>query len=88
MFIFLVLVLWGLKIARYSRDLTGALTAFGVTMFVFWGIFINIGMVIGIFPVVGIPLPFFSYGGSLMIVLMTGVGLLMNVSMRRFILQP
>ena len=88
MFIFLVLVLWGLKIARYSRDLTGALTAFGVTMFVFWGIFINIGMVIGIFPVVGIPLPFFSYGGSSMIVLMTGVGLLMNVSMRRFILQP
>jgi len=60
MFIFLVLVLWGLKIARYSRDLTGALTAFGVTMFVFWGIFINIGMVIGIFPVVGIPLPFFQ----------------------------
>ena len=88
MFIFLVLVLWGLKIARYSRDLTGALTAFGVTMFVFWGIFINIGIVIGIFPVVGIPLPFFSYGGSSMIVLMTGVGLLMNVSMRRFILQP
>jgi len=88
MFIFLVLILWGLKITRYSRDLPGALTAFGVTMFVFWGIFINIGMVIGIFPVVGIPLPFFSYGGSSMIVLMTGVGLLMNVSMRRFILQP
>jgi rod shape determining protein RodA len=88
MFIFLMLILWGLKITRYSRDLPGALTAFGVTMFVFWGIFINIGMVIGIFPVVGIPLPFFSYGGSSMIVLMTGVGLLMNVSMRRFILQP
>ena len=88
MLIFLMLILWGLKITRYSRDLPGALTAFGVTMFVFWGIFINIGMVIGIFPVVGIPLPFFSYGGSSMIVLMTGVGLLMNVSMRRFILQP
>jgi len=88
MFIFLMLILWGLKITRYSRDLPGALTAFGVTMFVFWGIFINVGMVIGIFPVVGIPLPFFSYGGSSMIVLMTGVGLLMNVSMRRFILQP
>ncbi|MBW2630306.1 MAG: rod shape-determining protein RodA [Deltaproteobacteria bacterium] len=88
MFIFLALVLWGLKIVRHSRDFPGALMAFGVTMFVFWGILINIGMVIGILPVVGIPLPFFSYGGSSMIVLMTGAGLLMNVSMRRFILQP
>ncbi|MBW2599639.1 MAG: rod shape-determining protein RodA [Deltaproteobacteria bacterium] len=88
MVIFFMLILWGLKITRYSRDLPGALMAFGVTMFVFWGIFINVGMVIGIFPVVGIPLPFFSYGGSSMIVLMMGAGLLMNVSMRRFILQP
>jgi len=86
-FIFFVLILLGLKIARDSRDLPGALLAFGVTMFVFWGIFINIGMVLGIFPVVGIPLPFFSYGGSSMVVLMMGAGLLMNVSMRRFILQ-
>jgi len=88
MFIFLALVLWGLKIVRHSRDFPGALMAFGVTMFVFWGILINIGMVIGILPVVGIPLPFFSYGGSSMIILMMGAGLLMNVSMRRFILQP
>ncbi len=87
MFVFFVLIQWGLTIARNSRDLPGALLAFGVTMFVFWGIFINVGMAIGIFPVVGIPLPFFSYGGSSMIALMTGMGLLMNVSMRRFILQ-
>ncbi|MEA3487520.1 MAG: rod shape-determining protein RodA [Thermodesulfobacteriota bacterium] len=88
MLIFFALIMWGLKIARHSRDFPGALMAFGVTMFVFWGILINIGMVIGILPVVGIPLPFFSYGGSSMIVLMTGAGLLINVSMRRFILQP
>ena len=88
MFIFLVLILLGLKIVRNSRDLPGALLAFGVTMFAFWGICINIGMVLGIFPVVGIPLPFFSYGGSSLVVLMIGVGLLLNVSMRRFILQP
>jgi len=87
MFLFLLLILWGLQITRYSRDLPGALLSFGVTLFVFWGIFINVGMVIGIFPVVGIPLPFFSYGGSSMMVLMIGAGLLMNVSMRRFILQ-
>jgi rod shape determining protein RodA len=39
-------------------------------------------------PVVGIPLPFLSYGGSSMVILMISIGLLMNVSMRRFILQP
>jgi rod shape determining protein RodA len=88
MFLFLLLILWGFKITRYSRDLPGALLAFGVTIFVFWGIFINVGMVVGIFPVVGIPLPFFSYGGSSMMILMIGAGLLMSVSMRRFILQP
>lgn len=86
-FLFLALILWGFKIARNSRDLAGTLLACGITMFIFWGVFINIGMVLGILPVVGIPLPFFSYGGSSMVVLMIGVGLLLNVSMRRFILQ-
>jgi len=52
-----------------------------------WEIFINAGMVLGILPVVGIPLPFLSYGGSAMIVLLTAIGLLMNVSVRRLILQ-
>ncbi len=87
-FMFLALLLWGFKIARNSRDLAGTLIAFGVTMLVFWGVFINIGMVLGTLPVVGIPLPFLSYGGSSMVVLMMGVGLLINVSMRRFMLQP
>jgi len=87
MSIFFVLVLWGLNVARNSRDLLGALIAFGVTMLVFWEVFINIGMVLGIIPVVGLPLPFLSYGGSSMAVLMAGIGLVINVSMRRFILQ-
>jgi len=87
LFMFLMLILWCLKITQNARDLPGALLAFGVTMFIFWGIFVNTGMILGIFPVVGIPLPFFSYGGSSMVVLMMGAGLLMNVSMRRFVLQ-
>jgi rod shape determining protein RodA len=87
-FMFLMLILWGLKIALHSRDLSGTLIAFGITMMIFWKVFINIGMVLGVLPVVGIPLPFLSYGGSAIVVLMTGIGLLMNVSMRRFILQP
>jgi len=84
---FLFLILWGLKIMTHSKDYIGALIALGITMLIFWEAFINIGMVLGILPVVGIPLPFLSYGGSSMVVLMTAVGLLMNISVRRFILQ-
>jgi rod shape determining protein RodA len=86
--LFLSLILWGLKIALHARDTIGTLIAVGITALIFWEVFINIGMVLGILPVVGIPLPFLSYGGSSMVILMTCVGLLMNVSMRRFILQP
>lgn len=88
LFLFLSLILWGLKIALHSRDYLGTLLSFGITIFIFWELFINMGMVLGIMPVVGIPLPFLSYGGSSMVVLMTSIGLLMNVSMRRYILQP
>ncbi|MCL2669504.1 MAG: rod shape-determining protein RodA [Syntrophaceae bacterium] len=85
--LFLSLIFWGLKIAIHSKDYLGALIAFGITMLIFWEVFINIGMVLGILPVVGIPLPFLSYGGSSIVVLMTAVGLLMNISVRRFILH-
>ena len=87
MAMFLSLILWGLKIVVHSKDYLGALVAFGITMLIFWEVFINVSMVLGILPVVGIPLPFLSYGGSSMVVLMTAVGLLMNISVRRFILQ-
>jgi len=85
--LFLFLILWGLKISRRARDLSGTLIAFGITVMIFSEVFINIGMVTGILPVVGIPLPFFSYGGSSMVVLLTGIGLMLNISMRRFILH-
>ena len=88
MILFLILILWCLKTALHARDLLGMLISFGVTMLLFWEVFINIGMVLGLLPVVGIPLPLFSYGGSSLVVLMTAIGLVMNVSMRRFILQP
>jgi rod shape determining protein RodA len=51
---------------------------------IFWQVFINIGMAMGLMPVVGVPLPFISYGGSSIITTMICIGLLMNVSMRRF----
>ncbi|AAR35454.1 rod shape-determining protein RodA [Geobacter sulfurreducens] len=82
--LYAVLTLWGLQIARRCNDRFGSLVAVGVTAMLFWHIIINIGMVIGLFPVVGVPLPLFSYGGTSMITSMTGIGILLNISMRRF----
>jgi rod shape determining protein RodA len=82
--LYLFLVLWGLHIAGRCNDRFGSLLAMGVTAMLFWHIVINIGMVIGIFPVVGVPLPLFSYGGTSMVTSMVGVGILLNISMRRF----
>ena len=84
---FISLILWGLKIALHARDLVGTIIAFGITALISWEIFINIGMVLGLLPVVGIPLPFLSYGGSAMVSLMAAMGLLMNINVRKFILQ-
>jgi len=86
--LFTSLILWSLKISLHSRDFLGTLIAFGLAALLFWEVVINIGMVLGMMPVVGIPLPFLSYGGSAIVSLLTCIGLLLNVSMRRYILQP
>lgn len=82
--LYLFLILWGLQIASRCNDRFGSLMAVGVTAMLFWHVVINMGMVIGLFPVVGVPLPFFSYGGTSMVTSMVGVGILLNISMRRF----
>lgn len=84
---FFLLISLGLRISAGSRDLNGAIISFGVTAFIALAVLVNISMALGILPVVGVPLPFLSYGGSSTVVLMTGVGLLMNVGVRRFIFQ-
>jgi rod shape determining protein RodA len=61
--------------------------AVGITSMIFWQVIINIGMTMGLMPVVGVPLPFISYGGSSVLTTAIGIGLLMNVSMRRFQLE-
>jgi len=83
--LYFTLILWGLHIAVQSKDRFGAILSFGVVAMLFWHIFINIGMVLGIMPVVGIPLPLFSYGGSFLLSTLIGIGLLLNVSMRRYL---
>ncbi len=82
--LYLFLILWGLNIAKTSKDKLGAIMAVGIVAFIFWQVVINVGMVIGLLPVVGIPLVLFSYGGSSLITTMAATGLLMNISMRRF----
>jgi rod shape determining protein RodA len=82
--LYLILVLWGVKIASRCTDRFGSLLAIGVTAILFWHVVINVGMVIGLFPVVGVPLLLFSYGGTSMITAMTCIGILLNLQMRRF----
>jgi len=81
------LIAWGLKIASHSRDRFGRLLALGITANIFWQTTVNIGMVLGLLPVVGVPLPLFSYGGSSLVSTMLSFGLLMSISIRRFIFQ-
>jgi len=87
MFLFLMLLVWGLNIAHGCRDPFGAFLAIGVTALIGWEVFINIGMVMGLMPVVGIPLPFISYGGSAVLSMMLCMGILMNISMRKFLVE-
>ena len=79
------LLLWrAIRIAYLSKDPFGTYLATGVAIMFAIQMFVNIGMVIGIMPITGIPLPFLSYGGSSMLATCIGVGILLNVHMRRF----
>lgn len=80
----LLLIAFGLNIADACRDAFGTILAVGITAMIFWQSIINIGMVMGLMPVVGMPLPLISYGGSSLVTVMLSLGLLMNISMRRF----
>ena len=82
------LILWGIRVAQSSRDRFGAVLAMGVSALLFWHVFFNLGMVTGMLPVVGVTLPLFSYGGSSVMTVMIGLGLLMNVSVRRHQVAP
>ena len=85
--LFLVLILWGLNIAHRCHDPFGTLLAIGITCLLALQVSINIGMTMGLLPVVGVPLPLVSYGGSSTLTVSLCIGLLMNVSMRRFMVE-
>ncbi len=83
-----LLILRGLVIALYAPTLGSRLLAGAVTMNSFTYAFVNMGMVSGILPVVGVPLPFISYGGTALVTLCLGVGILMCIQRSRVLAQP
>ncbi|HPT83253.1 MAG TPA: putative lipid II flippase FtsW [Limnochordia bacterium] len=78
--LFFVLAWRGLRIAMRAPDLYGTLLAIGITSMIAFQALINIGVVTGSLPVTGIPLPFISHGGSSLLVSLTGIGILLNIS--------
>ena len=76
------MLVWGVHVAMTARDRLGALLAFGCVALIFWQAVINLFMVMGFLPVVGVPLPLFSYGGSSMLTNMAAIGILMNIKMQ------
>jgi rod shape determining protein RodA len=84
---FVFLIIRGLMIAVEAPSLFARLLAGSVTMIFFTYAFVNMGMVSGILPVVGVPLPFISYGGTAMVTLGMGIGILMSVSKSKRLVQ-
>ena len=84
---FIFLILRGLAIALDAPTLFARLLAGAVTMIFFTYAFVNMGMVSGILPVVGVPLPFISYGGTAMVTLGLAVGILMSIAKSKRLIQ-
>ena len=84
LFLYLVLILRGLDTARKAKDDFGRLLALGITFMFLIYLFVNVGMTLGLMPVVGIPLPFMSYGGTALLSNFLSVGILINIRTRRF----
>ena len=84
LFLLIIMIYRGLYIAFNSKSLAGTILSLCLVFLLFWQILINLSMTVGLFPVVGVPLPLFSYGGSSMLTTMLAIGLLLNIGMRKF----
>jgi len=81
--IFGFLLVWVLNVALSARDRMGSVICVGVAAMTFWHVVVNVAMVLGIAPVVGVTLPFVSYGGSSLVTFFLAMGLVANVSLRK-----
>jgi rod shape determining protein RodA len=86
--LYCIVIGYGIRIAMQSRSQFGRLLAMGITLNFFFYIMINAAMVMGLIPVVGIPMPLLSYGGTAMLTVMFGFGLLMSVHVHRQVEIP
>jgi rod shape determining protein RodA len=77
------LVVWILNVAVNARDRAGAVICIGVAAMTFWHVMVNVAMVLGLAPVVGVTLPFLSYGGSSLVTFLVAMGLVASVSLRK-----
>lgn len=82
---FFILLSRGIAISLSAKDRFGSFIAMGVTAMLFWQIIINVSMILGLFPVVGVPLPLISYGGSSAITTFSGIGLLLSINAKKTI---
>ena len=82
--LYFALLFYGVQIATRAKEHFGIFLALGVTALFFWQIAINLGGVLGLMPLTGVTLPLLSYGGSSLITILIGIGILLNIAMRRF----
>ena len=82
--LYFMIILWILDTSGRSRDRFSMLVTFGIAAMFFWHIVVNVGMVVGLLPVTGVPLLIFSYGGSSTLTAMIGIGIVLGVRMRKF----
>jgi len=82
---FSFIILKGWNNVKYAKDKFGSLVSAGITTYIFIHVIINIGMATGLMPIIGLPLPFLSYGGSSLVTSMISIAILMNIQYNRFV---
>ena len=84
LFVLFALLLWRVLVAGWrSRDPFGMLFASGIAAMVLFQLFVNVGMVMGIMPITGIPLPFVTHGGASLVSIAIGLGILQSINIRQ-----
>ena len=81
--LYAMLFVWIIRVARDATQKFSSMVAVGTGAMLFWQFFVNIGMVTGVLPVVGLTLPFMSYGGSSLLTSFIALGLVLNISTGR-----
>ncbi len=82
--LYFMIILWMLDTSSRAKDRFSMLVSFGIAAMFFWHVVVNVGMVIGLFPITGVPLLIFSYGGSSTLTAMIGIGIVLGIRMRKF----